>query len=308
MRYIKNILNLAWILSVFLITRINAQSSQSIPHYYCAAVNQKYVSKLLTTIGSIHTNDFENLAEIAVFNLGMTPAQIVQLNRMHKVKVYDVEMKHPDILKSFRTSNNGRSVPGWFAWKPVVIKQALDMFPYIVYLDSGTTILKPMNDLFLHIKQNGYFLINCGHNIEERITKTVLDKVVSPLSKELQILIMDKNTMEIDAGFQGLSRAMYEKYALPVYEFAADLSLFADDGTPRLGFGAGRHDQILFSILAHTLNLTFQNLGWMSLAVDGKTIPFHFHWQEQEIKDYTSIYRACSAKNAAYYNKMIRYR
>lgn len=287
---------------------LHAILAENIPHYYCAAVNEKYFSKLLTTIGSIHSHDLENLFEIAVFNLGMNSKQIVQLNRMHKVKVYEVEKKHPDILKLFRTSPNGRMVPGWFAWKPVVIKQALDMFPYVLYLDSGTTILKPLNDLFLHIKQNGYFLVSCGHNIEERITKTVIQQVVSKLTPDIQEIIMRKETMEIDAGFQGLSRAMYNEYVYPIYEFASDLSLFADDGTAPLGFGAARHDQILFSILAQTLRLPLEQWGWMSLRVDGKTIPFHFHWEELAIKDFSSIARSLSTKNAMYYNNLIIYR
>ncbi len=277
-------------------------------HYYCTGVDENYFPRVVNLIGSIHAIDFDNLVEIAVFDLGMNKNQVKQLNRIQKVKVYEVDMVHPDLLKPFLTNKSGRKVRGWFAWKSVIIKQALDMFPYIVYTDAGTTILGPTDDLFKHIQQNGYFLIDIGHNIEERITRPVIEQVVSRLSPEDQKMIMDKNTMEIDAGFQGLSRAMYQDYVLPMYNLASHLDLFADDGSARLGYGTGRHDQILFSIFANVLKLKFETQGWMNLSIDGKSVPMHFHWDSKEINEKTTIYRSRHKIKPARFEKCIRYR
>ncbi|HLB40365.1 MAG TPA: hypothetical protein VJJ83_01120, partial [Candidatus Babeliales bacterium] len=47
----------------------------AIPHYYCVAADSRFYPHLLNLIGSIHKNDQANLAEIAVFDLGLEPAQ-----------------------------------------------------------------------------------------------------------------------------------------------------------------------------------------------------------------------------------------
>lgn len=298
------ILNVAMLIGVFSLTQTVAHQK----HYYCTAVDSNYFPRVINLIGSIHAIDFDNLVEIAVFDLGMTQVQIKQLKSIQKVTVNNVDMVHPDLLKPFVTNTKGRKVRGWFAWKPVVIKQALDMFPYVVYTDAGTTILGPTDDLFKHIQQNGYFLINTGHNIEERITKPVIESIVSKLSPEDQKILMDKNTMEIDGGFQGLSRALYEDYVLPMYKIASHLDLFADDGSARLGYGAGRHDQILFSIFANTLKLKFDPQGWMTLNVDGKNVPLYLHWDPKKINKQTTIYRSRTNLDLARFATCIRYR
>lgn len=298
--YIKT---LCW---TFLIIGIQVMGAQD--HYYCTGVDESYFPRVVNLIGSIHAIDFDNLGEIAVFDLGMNAQQLQQLNKIQKVKVYQVEMVHQNLLKPFLTNQSGRKVRGWFAWKPVIIKQALDMFPYIVYTDAGTTILGSTVALFEHIRQNGYFLIDTGHNIEERITKPVLEKIVARFSLEDQRMLMDKTTMEIDGGFQGLSRAMYKEYVLPMYRLASRLELFEDDGSAKLGYGAGRHDQILFSIFANLLKLKFEPQGWMNLSVDGKTVPIHLHWDSKEVNTKTTIYRSRHNIDFKRFEKHIRYR
>lgn len=198
-------------------------------------------------------------------------------------------------------------IKGWFAWKPVIIKQALDMFPYVIYLDSGTTILQPLTTLFKHIRQNGYFLIDTGHNIEQRITKPVKEKLLSQMSESTQAMILDPNTMELDGGFQGLSSAVYDEYVIPLYNLAADLTLFMDDGSAKLGFGEGRHDQILFSIYANKLNYKLFLQGWIPLNIDEADNMIHFHWDSQEINARSSVYRSRGDIKVEYYDKFIHY-
>jgi len=295
---------------LFIGMRIFAQTDGYQGNYYCTCADERFFSRLLSLIGSIHAVDFEDLAEIAVFDLGFTQAQINRLKSIQKVNVYQIEKVHPDILKHFRTSNQGRQVRGWFAWKPVAIKQALDMFPYILYLDAGLTVLRPTRDLFKHIQQNGYFFVNNMCNIEERVTKPVLEAIVYPLPLEQQKLILDKNTLEFDAGFQGVSRLMYENYVMPMYRLASHLELFADDGSAKLGFGAGRHDQVLFSIHAHLLNpkTKFNSYGWSNLTIDGRPHPINVQWEASKVTGETTILVSCDLKKIDYYEKRIRYK
>ena len=266
---------------------------EAIPHYYCTAADERHYVLLLNLIGSIHKNDFADLAEIAIFDLGLSSTQKNYLSAVKKVRVYAVELVHPDLLTYFVTSPQGRKVRGWFAWKPVVIKQALDLFPYVLYLDAGATVLHSPQNLFKHIIQQGYFLIDTGpHAIAERATKTVISKLIDPLLPAQKTLLLNPQTLMISPGLQGLSRMVYDSYVLPTYMAAKDLTLFADDGTCPLGFGAARHDQPVFSIYAYLNKLHIHPQGWANVLVDGALVKQHIHWDRREINDQTVIYQS----------------
>lgn len=265
-------------------------------HYYSTVADERHFGMLMSLISSIHKVDYDKLDQIAVFDVGLNEQQRKIIGNIEKVKIYDVEMTNPDLLTYFQTSPEGRTVRGWFAWKPVVFKQSLDMFPYFLYLDSGSQVLNDPDNLFKHIKQNGYFLIQITpHPIKERITKTAIEKVIASLPEERRDEIMDSDM--IDAGFQGLSRDVYADYVLPMYKLSSDLSVFADDGSSQMGFGAGRHDQTLYSIYVNKEGYTTNNQGWSVLTVDGQKVPFHMHWNRPEVNNQTTIYRSRSDIN-----------
>ncbi len=265
-------------------------------HYYCTPSDAKHYHLLKNLIGSIHHADFENLGEIAVFNLGLIQQQIDDLKRMERVKVYDVEMTNPHLLTYFVTHPNGRAVRGYFAWKPVIIKQALERYPYVLYMDAGTTVLKPLDDLFSYIQEHGYFLLSNYQspicNIANRITKKVLEHLVYTQDEAMQKLLLDENTIEIDAGLQGVSRACMDTYVQPLYAHSKDLTLFEDDGSAIYGYGEGRHDQILFSIYAYCQKMEVHSEGWVDLPLISGTKHTHIHWHPEHVIESTSIYRS----------------
>ncbi|MCX5922440.1 MAG: hypothetical protein NTX86_03865 [Candidatus Dependentiae bacterium] len=277
-------------------------------HYYCTAADGDYFTMLMNLIGSIHKNDFDNLGTIAIFDLGLPPEARAHLCTIEKVIVCDVERKNPHILQYFRTNPDQLIKRGWFTWKPVVIKQALDMFPHILYLDAGTTVLQPLTDLFKHIRQHGSFFLNTGVPIEPRITKPVFEKVIAHMSPAEQDLCSDENTTSIDGGVQGLSHAVYDDYVLPMYNLASDLTVFMDDGSARIGFGEGRHDQTLASIFVNVLGYRMFHHGWNVLTIDGKRSPIHIHWSCRQINTFTSLFRSRNNIDIAHYETFIRYK
>lgn len=281
---------------ILIFTFLSVVSKYNSKHYYCTPSDDRHYALVKNLIGSIHHIDFEHLGEIAVFDLGLKPEQIAELNKMQKVKVCKVEMTHPDLLTPFVTADNGRKVAGYFAWKPVVIKQALDMYPYVLYADAGTTILKPLDDLFEYIQDKGYFLLSCTHNancnLPNRITKNVVDAVIKKLPQKTQDILLSEHTIMIDAGMQGVSRAMMESYVLPMYNFAHNVDLFKDDGTAKFGYGAGRHDQTLFTVLAHVLGLKIHQEGFITLDYANKKVGAHIYWDRSGVNDNTIIYRS----------------
>jgi len=215
------------------------------PMYFCMAADTKYFDMLLNLIGSIHYVNFDQVGEIAVFDIGFTPQEREQLNSIDKVKVYDVELVNPDLLTRFSARNGMRNVPGWYAWKPVVIKQALDMFPEVLYMDAGMLVQEKLDGLFEHIRKHGYVMQYSARPINWMVTKYVIKQfnLESPKNAHL----MKDSSKGILAGLQGLSRKYYTNYVLPMYECAKNLRLFAEDGSN----GNARHDQPLFSIHAY---------------------------------------------------------
>ncbi len=227
--------------------------SSTSPFYICTSADSGFFSHLINLINSLHKFNFDQIGQIAVFDLGFTRKQIQELKSIKKVSVYKVELTHPDLLKYFRCNNNGRMRRGWYAWKPVVMKQALDMFPYILYMDAGLMILKPLDELFRHIHCHGYLFAGCGHSIKWMTPQHVIKTFDLPA--EDRCWILDESTEGVSGGFMGLTKNMYDSFLLPVYKLSYDIRHFVDDGTTPNGFGTARHDQVLFSIQARLLGL-----------------------------------------------------
>ena len=249
-----------------------AMAESDFSMHIVTSADQKFFPLLLNFIGSIHKVNFNELGEISIFDLGFNDEQRQILESIEKVHVYPIEQTNPDILKYLpRYRDCEQLVRGLYSWKPVAIKQALDMFDCIMYIDAGSLILKPLNDFFDYIRNNGYFFTTCGHSIGWMTTKYVAQKF-DLYSKE-RAWILAPTTFGMQAGIQGLTRAVYDSYVLPMYELSKDIRNFVDDGTTPEGFGTGRHDQTLFSIYARLCNFHIHDFC-DSFEVNSKKISF----------------------------------
>lgn len=255
---------------VFCFAIYESNNAQSEPMVIVTACDHTYFKQLLNLIGSIHRVNFNELEEIAVYDIGLSTDQKEQIARMQKVNLYQVEMTNPELLTPKVMDNQGKMVPGLYAWKPVVIKQALDRHEVILYLDSGNTVLNPLNDLFKHIRQNGYFLISVYHSIRWGTITYVIHQL--DLGSVERRHILDKTS--ISANIIGCSRQVYDSFVKPVYEHTKDMRFFTDDGSAG-GFGRCRYDQTLWSVYAYLNDMTVKAPSWMALQVDGRDIPFH---------------------------------
>tara|TARA_R110000868_G_scaffold172996_2_gene409014 strand:- start:149 stop:2539 length:2391 start_codon:yes stop_codon:yes gene_type:complete len=265
----------------------------SVPMYFCTAADEKHYPLLLNMIGSIHLHNYYDVGEIRVYDIGLNDRQIAELSNFKKVTVCKVEETNPDILKYIETGVD-RQVRGLFSWKPVLIKDSLDHHEYVLYLDAGTTVLKPLNQLFHHIKENGYLLFDCGHSIKWMTTDYLVNKL--DLSSDDNRWILNDDTLGIDAGFMGVSREVYDSFVFPMYELSKDLANFADDGTCPDGWGTGRHDQTLFSIQARKLGLDVllhdRDDAACNLLVDGNQVGVHLTHRADRVNPNTNIFRS----------------
>lgn len=267
---VKNFVKISFLLSTIFFKTSIAQSNYM---HIVTASDSEYFRYLFNFIGSIHRVNFNELAEISIFDLGFTSEQLRILNSMEKVHVYPIEITNPSILTPMkRHPHENKYARGLYSWKPVVMKQALDMFDCILYADASAIFISPLNNLFEHIKTNGYFLITCHHSIEW-MTNRLITKELN-LHDNNNKWILAKDTHGLSAGFQGLTKTVYDSYIIPVYELSKDIQYFIDDGSTPYGY-TGRHDQTLFSIYAR-LNKYYIFPSWDgTFLTNGQKTSFH---------------------------------
>lgn len=290
-------------------------SAQAIPLYFCTGANSAYFNRLMNLIGSIHKTNYASLEQIAVFDLGLSSKEIDTLRSIDKVMVYQLQKTHPEQLKYF-TLPTGQRWFGWYTWKPVIIKQALDMFGYVVWLDAGTTVLKPLDHLFQYIANSGYFICTIGnehenskwrHPIGWSATKFLINTFNLHHIGRRWILSQES----VMGGVIGVARnsLFYEKFLLPLYKYTKDFRYFADDGTSAGGYGAGRHDQTIMSILAylngwHIFKQDYTQSMPIYLRCDNTETSLYITWLKEYVDDRTDIYS--SRGDLAHYNEYVR--
>jgi hypothetical protein len=229
------------------------------------ASDTEYYPWLCHLIDAIKKHHETELQEIAVFNLGLLKEEKSKLSKIRKVKIFEIEKTHPNLLKKYVTTKEGKLSRGWFAWKPVVLKQACQLYPIFLYLDTGIVVKKSLSKIFEIIERDGYMLFDCGHSIKKMATQYII--------KNFEITPQLLNKRGISGGIQGISRKIFDTYIMPIYKLSFDLKNFKDDGTAPEGFGWARHDQTLFSLYARKLNLRISSLPFRTLQRQIKDHP-----------------------------------
>lgn len=248
-----NSMKFIFLLCILFFTSLNAlpQPVFNQPMYFATATDTEHFPWAVNLINSLNQHNAGKIGQIAVYDLGLTESEIEGLNALPSVVVYPVEKVNPFITTKFVVRPNGRMARGWYSWKPVVLYQALQQFPYVLYIDAGVEIKCPMDGFFVALVKRGYYLFDCGHEIEPMVTKHVVQVFEIANMQDKKFL---KN-IGISAGIQGLTRSLLDSYVTPIYELAKDIKNFEDDGSAPGGFGDARHDQALFSIMAMKLKL-----------------------------------------------------
>jgi hypothetical protein len=317
------------IYQIFLFTLIfNSYSTEAIDrskdnikktNCFCTASDSNAFALLINLIGSIHKTNLEYIDEIVVFNIGLDNNQIEYLNLMKKVKVYEVEKVNPDITKSFQVNDSGKRVPGWYSWKPVAIKQAVQMFDNVLWIDAGTTILKPLDHLFKYIEEHNYFASTISAEkrnnkfifpINWQTTQYLINRfnLNSPESN----WILEQNV--VTTHVIGISKSVYKTIVEPFYETARDIKNFIDDGTTPNGLGTGRHDQAVFSILCYLKNLKTHDQDYsqtnpINLKVNNNLEPLYITWDYRYVCDKTHIYHSRgNIEKLEYYHSLIQFK
>ncbi|OGN65172.1 MAG: hypothetical protein A3E80_01275 [Chlamydiae bacterium RIFCSPHIGHO2_12_FULL_49_9] len=289
-----------------------ASHLQAIPQYYCTAADSGYFKPLMGLIGSIHESNFDDLGEIAVFDIGLKKEEISQLENIQKVRVYRVDTDNPDVLHFFYPPN-ARKTLGWYSWKPMVVKQSLDLFPYVLWIDAAATVLRPLNNLFESIVKNRYFLVTIGderkadgspvHSVDWQTNGFLREKF--QLEKEENRWILSQDC--VTSCIVGASREAWDDFVGDWFEATKDLRNFIDDGIP-YGYGCARHDQAVLTLIAYTKKLTIfdQDFTQKNPIALGEDL-FYITWHHLFVDAKTSVYSSRQDLRAVpYFSSRIR--
>lgn len=305
-----------WWLLVALYSK-QSMCDESLPLYFCTAVSPIYYSLLINLIGSIHATSYDDLGALVVIDLGLSAEQRAELATIEKTIVMPLDRNYSHLLTPTQTTPWGKIVPGWYAWKPVAVKQALELFPYVLWVDCGVTLLKPVNHLFKYIVQNGYFLCTIGDSLDPQdpaypvgwgTTRYVKEKFMLERIDRKHILAKPF----ITANIYGVTREGAGIFLEDLCELSKNLKNYEDDGSTPNGFGTGRHDQTLISIVSYLKNATvfFQDYTQeqpINLPINNAIHPLYITWNNNYVCDKTHIYNSRShIDNYTYYVSQIR--
>jgi hypothetical protein len=281
------------------------QSKSTPETYICTAANAAYFKRLINLIGSLHASQFDEIAEIAVYDLGLLEDQKKILRSIAKVVVLPLNPENPDVLKPIFIPAS-KTHPEWpyqnskilgaYAWKPVVFKRALQRWKDkpIIWLDAGTTVHKSLRPLVEHIKNVGYFLCTPDYGtlpVRWGTTQTVIQRL--NLEHETKSWILNKPFAM--AGVVGFSYKVSDCLINPLYECTKDLSWFIDNGSTPDGYGSGRYEQTLLSIFAYLAGLAIitQNHTQATpimLSTENGVRPFYITWVDKMVNAHTCIF------------------
>lgn len=119
--------------------------------------SDKFFPSLLNFLGSIKTKYPEH-PPIYIYDLGLSSLFKKELSRIEHVSIVTL----PEFESFWRSC---------YTWKTYILNQPLADLNF--YIDAGTEVLKPLDDIFNKIEKNGYALISQGPEVSMRdITPT----------------------------------------------------------------------------------------------------------------------------------------
>jgi hypothetical protein len=117
---------------------------------FATGADERYGYALLNLLGSVAANG-PRFERIVAYDLGLSPFQRRLLDAVRGVEVRTV----PPFAQHWAAC---------FTWKPWIWTNL--EADEIVWLDAGTTVLRPLEPLLEEVRENGYFLVSQGHPLE----------------------------------------------------------------------------------------------------------------------------------------------
>ncbi|XP_013418275.1 uncharacterized protein LOC106179275 isoform X2 [Lingula anatina] len=121
---------------------------QNVPFTLVTGADSFYFGGLANLVGSIHF--WEPKRNIVVYDFGLEQKQISKIKTWCKTKLVTFDFKNkPEHVSNLLL----------YAWKPLVIKEAVDRFGKIFWLDAGCDVRGPLNKVDEYLRQDGHFFV-----------------------------------------------------------------------------------------------------------------------------------------------------
>lgn len=253
------------------------------------SASNKFFPNLLNLIGSIKQN-YPNHPPILVWDLGLFPTFQAELAGIGGVIVVPI----PPFISFWRKC---------YTWKTYIFTKPFTDIS--LYLDAGTQILKPLDEVFTQIEKDGYLAVSQGQSCYLFVPK-----------EYLTTLSMDEDNLQkevVTAGIFGFSR--HHAGIQKVIKATHDASLsglclgfspteqWKNKGKNRTFFIRGcktfRHDTTLLSIFLHKI-MPDAKITDLSLFSGDKHSGEQFIWNIRLLYSklqYTSLRYTKSKKN-----------
>jgi hypothetical protein len=201
------------------------------------ACNSKFFNSCLTMIASMHRTSPDAVHEILVYNLGLSSAEKAFLNKLAKVRT----MEFPEYVGDFYP---GYLEPKQYAWKMCCIKEGGNYGDQVFWLDSGIVCLRNMQEIYDEIEQFDIFLVDNKY--------WLIKNHLSPAcARVMQVTDEEKEAPMISGGIQGYKvNGYYQEYVDEGFSWSQIQE--AVHGP----FECHRHDQTVYSVLAHRYGLS----------------------------------------------------
>lgn len=204
------------------------------------ATNSLYYESLLTMISGVHEHSVHIVDKIFVYNLGLTPNEIENLNLLKNVEVLEfpenVVSLHPKFME-----------PKSYVYKIYCMYSSSKLGENVLWMDSGASPLKSIDIIYQKINEDQIFLVGDIH-INRNFTHTDCRKCTSATEDEL-------DGKQLWAGLVGYkSNGFYQH----IFDESFKLSLIPGclDGNQE----NHRHDQSILSILTHRYKCPRQDI------------------------------------------------
>ncbi len=197
------------------------------------SASNKFFPSALNLIGSIKKN-YPSHPPIYLYNLGLLPSFLKEINAIEGVTVLEI----PHFVPHWRSC---------YTWKTYILNTPLADLNF--YIDAGCEILKPLDEVFRTIDNDGYFAIEQGTTLErstpsdykkifpidEKLYQAPLitagifgfkkDSIVTPLLKELY----DAGVQSLCLGFS--PNEQWKNKGVNKNGFVRDCEMFRHDTT-----------------------------------------------------------------------------
>lgn len=219
----------------------NVTSSMRRKTVIVSGANSGYFNGLKNLIGSIHY--WEPMRPIVVYNIGLREYQLYELSQMCQVYVHwpdGIPRSYPDHVND----------PHVYAWKTMVIKDAVDRYKKIFWMDGGSDIRGKLDKLDEDLTRDGFFFIGQrGDDLNELLHRGMYDYLELKRSD-----FEDKGVYA--GGYQGYVKDGYAYHHVleRLFQCSYDKNCISPPGA---SLSNHRFDQSALSIFVHTsLNMT----------------------------------------------------